>query len=147
VSPQASGSVRTKILPRWWRFNLVGGIGVALQFALLFLLRGIFHFNYLAAAALAVEVTVVHNFLWHERYTWADRVQRSWRESLSRMLRFNLTNGAVSIGGNLALMKIMVGIGHLNYLAANAVAIVVCSLLNFWLSDAYVFARSLGTRR
>jgi putative flippase GtrA len=46
----------------------------------------------------------------------------------------------------LALMKIMVGIGHMNYLAANAVAIVVCSLFNFWLSDAYVFERSLGTR-
>jgi putative flippase GtrA len=121
-------------------------MGMALQFALLFLLRSIFHFNYLAAAALAVEVTVVHNFLWHERYTWADRVQRSWPESVSRMLRFNSTNGAVSIGG-LALMKIMVGIGHLNYLAANAVAIVVCSLLNFWLCDAYVFERSLGTRR
>ena len=120
---------------------------MALQFALLFLLRSIFHFNYLAAAALAVEVTVVHNFLWHERYTWADRVPRSGRESLSRMLRFNLTNGAVSIGGNLALMKIMVGIGHMNYLAANAVAIVVCSLFNFLLSHAYVFERSLGTRR
>jgi putative flippase GtrA len=122
-------------------------MGMALQFALLFLLRSIFHFNYLAAAALAVEVTVVHNFLWHERYTWADRVQRSWRERLSRMLWFNLTNGAVSIGGNLALMKIMVGIGHMNYLAANAVAIVVCSLFNFLLSRAYVFERSLGTRR
>ncbi|HVR26908.1 MAG TPA: GtrA family protein [Candidatus Polarisedimenticolia bacterium] len=147
MNPHASGSIRTKIFSRWCRFNLVGGIGVALQFALLFLLRSILHFNYLAAAALAVEVTVVHNFLWHERYTWADRVQRSWRDSLSRMLRFNLTNGAVSVGGNLALGKLMVGIGHMNYLAANAVAIVGCSLFNFLLSDAYVFETSLGTRR
>jgi putative flippase GtrA len=88
---------------------------------------------------LAVEATVVHNFLWHERYTWADRVQPSWRKSVWRLLRFNLTNGAVSIGGNLVLMKIMVSFGHANYLAANGAAIVVCSLVNFLVSNEYVF--------
>jgi len=92
----------------WLRFNLVGGIGILLQLVLLFLLKSIFYLNYLAATGLAVEATVVHNFLWHERYTWADRVRPSWRNSLPRLLRFNLTNGAVSIAGNLALMKIMV---------------------------------------
>ena len=82
-----------------------------MQLALLFLLKSVFHLNYLAGNGLAVEATVVHNFLWHERYTWADRVQPSWRKSLPRLLRFNLTNGAVSIGGNLALMKMLVRSG------------------------------------
>ncbi|HKN17662.1 MAG TPA: GtrA family protein [Candidatus Sulfotelmatobacter sp.] len=121
------------------RFNLVGGIGVALQLALLLLLKSVLDLNYLIATALAVEATVVHNFLWHERYTWADRVQPSWRKSLGRLLRFNLTNGAVSIGGNLALMKIMVSFWHVNYLVANGVAIVLCSLVNFVVSNEYVF--------
>ncbi len=128
-----------KVLLRWLRFNLVGGIGIAVQLAMLFLLKSILHFNYLAATALAVETAVVHNFLWHERYTWPDRVQASWRKSLPRLLRFNLTNGAVSIAGNLALMKIMVAAGHINYLAANEIAIVLCSLVNFLVSNAYVF--------
>jgi putative flippase GtrA len=121
------------------RFNLVGGIGVALQLALLLLLKSVLGLNYLTATGLAVEATVVHNFLWHERYTWADRVQPSWRKSVWRLLRFNLTNGAVSIGGNLVLMKIMVSFGHANYLAANGAAIVVCSLVNFLVSNEYVF--------
>jgi putative flippase GtrA len=136
----------SSIILRWLRFNLVGGIGIGVQIALLFLLKSVFGLNYLAATGVAVEVAVVHNFLWHERYTWVDRVRPSWRKSLPRLLRFNLTNGAVSIGGNLALMKIMVGVGHVNYLAANAVAIVVCSVLNFLLSDAYVFERDRGMR-
>jgi putative flippase GtrA len=123
------------------RFNLVGGIGIGVQLVLLFLLKSVLGLNYLAATGLAVEVTVVHNFLWHERYTWADRVRPSWRESLPRLLRFNLTNGAVSFVGNLVLMKIMVGVGHANYLAANAVAIAVCSMVNFVVSDAYVFGK------
>jgi putative flippase GtrA len=134
------------IILRWLRFNLVGGLGIGVQIALLFLLKSVFGLNYLAATGVAVEVAVVHNFLWHERYTWVDRVRPSWRKSLPRLLRFNLTNGAVSIGGNLALMKIMVGVGHVNYLAANAAAIVVCSVFNFLLSDAYVFERDRGMR-
>jgi len=128
-----------KVLLRWLRFNLVGGIGIAVQLAVLFLLKSILHFNYLAATALAVEAAVVHNFVWHERYTWADRVQASWRKSLPRLLRFNLTNGAVSIAGNLALMKIMVAVGHMNYLVANGIAIALCSLVNFLVSNEYVF--------
>ncbi|MGB8986277.1 MAG: GtrA family protein, partial [Candidatus Sulfotelmatobacter sp.] len=127
------------ILVRWLRFNLVGGIGIAVQLVLLFSLKSILHFNYLAATALAVEATVIHNFLWHERYTWADRVQLSWQNSLSRLLRFNLTNGTVSIAGNLGLMKLMVDLAHMNYLIANAIAIAICSLVNFVVSNQYVF--------
>jgi putative flippase GtrA len=126
-------------LARWLRFNLVGGIGIALQLGLLFLLKRVAGLNYLTATALAVEATVVHNFLWHERYTWADRVRPSWSKSLRRLMRFNLTNGAVSLGGNLVLMKIIVSFEPVNYLAANGVAIVVCSLVNFLVSNEYVF--------
>jgi putative flippase GtrA len=139
MSPEFRNSIRANILVRWLRFNLVGGIGIAVQLVLLFSLKSILHFNYLAATALAVEATVIHNFLWHERYTWADRVQLSWQNSLSRLLRFNLTNGAVSIAGNLGLMKLMVDLGHMNYLVANAVAIALCSLVNFVVSNQYVF--------
>jgi putative flippase GtrA len=124
---------------RWCKFNFVGAIGIAVQFAALFLLKSILHFDYLFATAIAVEAAVVHNFVWHEQFTWADRVRSSWRHSLPRFARFNLTNGAVSVLGNLALMKVMVGMGHVNYLAANAIAIALCSLANFLVSEEWVF--------
>lgn len=127
------------ILGRWLKFNAVGGIGIAVQFAALLLLKSVFHFHYLAATAIAVEAAVVHNFAWHEQFTWADRVQASWRQSIPRFVRFNLTTGGVSILGNLALMKVIVGYGHLNYLAANAIAIALCSLANFLVSERWVF--------
>jgi putative flippase GtrA len=125
---------------RWLKFNAVGALGIGVQLIVLLGLRSGFHLDYLPATALAVEAAVVHNFFWHERYTWADRVQPSWRKSLPRWLRFNLTTGGVSILGNLALMKLLVGLGHINYLAANGVAIVVCSLANFLVSNEWVFA-------
>jgi putative flippase GtrA len=126
-------------LRRWLKFNLVGALGIAVQLTMLLALKSGFHLNYLLATALAVETAVVHNFLWHERYTWADRVHPSWRKSPPRLLRFNMAAGGVSIVGNLALMKIMVGLGHMDYLIANAIAIASCSLLNFLVSEEWIF--------
>lgn len=127
---------------RWMKFNFVGGIGIAVQFAALFLLKSVLYFDYLVATAIAVEAAVVHNFVWHEQFTWADRVERErgwWRAALGRFVRFNLANGAVSILGNVSLMRVLVGEGHMNYLLANAIAIALCSIANFVASDAWVF--------
>jgi len=66
-------------------------------------------------------------------------VRPSWSTSLPRLLRFNLTTGGVSIVCNLALMKVMVGLDGMNYLVANGVAIALCSLVNFLVSDRIVF--------
>ena len=136
---------------RWWKFNFVGAIGIGVQFAALFLLKSVLGFDYLFATAFAVEAAIVHNFVWHEQFTWVDRTQLapikrqgiapSWRQSLPRFLRFNLTAGAVSLLGNLALMKVMVGEGHMNYFLANAIAITLCSIANFLVSDEWVFER------
>jgi putative flippase GtrA len=151
VTPQptlASHKQETALWLRWLKFNFVGGLGIVIQFAALFLLKSILHFHYLAATAIAVEAAVMHNFVWHEQFTWADRIGRErhrsaaprWRASLPRLWRFHLGNGLVSIVGNLALMKAMVGEGHMNYLLANAIAIALCSIANFLVSEEWVFS-------
>ena len=121
---------------RWLKFNLVGGIGIAVQLLILALLKTGLHLDYLIATALAVEVTVIHNFLWHERFTWADRAGAGF----TRFLKFNLTTGLFSIAGNLLLMKLLVGFAHVNYLLANGITITACSVVNFLVSDGFVFA-------
>jgi len=124
---------------RWLKFNFVGGIGIGVQLAALTALKSGLDFNYLLATVLAVETAVVHNFLWHERFTWRDREKTS--SSIVRFVKFNLANGLLSILGNLGLMKLLVDLFHLNYLAANLVAITFCSLANFLISDRFVFSR------
>ncbi len=128
-----------KIGWRWLKFNLVGGIGIVVQLCALWIFTRGSHSNYLVATALAVETAVLHNFLWHRRFTWADRIQGHWRDSVRRLLQFNLTNGVVSILGNIILMRALVGGLHLPILLANAVSIASCSLANFLLSEKYVF--------
>ncbi|MGO9211825.1 MAG: GtrA family protein [Terriglobales bacterium] len=124
---------------RWLKFNLVGAIGIVVQLAVLGILNGVLRLDYLPATALAVEVAVLHNFLWHERFTWADRASVTRRQALLRLVRFNLTTGAVSILGNLLLMRLLVGLAHLPSLAANLASIAGCSLVNFLVSEYIVF--------
>jgi hypothetical protein len=94
------------------------------------------------ATVVAVELTILHNFWWHVRWTWADRpVPRA--ELIRRLMRFHLTNGAVSIVGSIALMAGLVEMWHVHYLAANLISVASCSVATFVLSDRFVFAPAL----
>jgi len=124
---------------RWIKFNAVGSIGIGVQLATLAIFRSWLKLDYLLATGLAVEIAVIHNFLWHERFTWSDRPPARPVQSLFRLAKFNASNGAVSLAGNLVLMRLLVGQFKLNYLASNVIAIVLCSLVNFLLSDRFVF--------
>ena len=126
-------------LIRWLKFNAVGAIGICVQLAVLALLRSGLGWNYLLSTAFAVEVTIIHNFLWHERFTWADRFTDS---RLGRFAAFNFSNGAISLLGNLGIMKLLAGVFRLNYFVANIIAIAICSLLNFAVGDRFVFTNA-----
>ncbi len=180
LSPQLSDSSPRKTadrsIVRWLKFNLVGGIGFAVQLGALAFFRSVLQLDYLQATALAVETAVIHNFLWHERFTWIDRPATSplhlsplhlsparrclpertgvsearpaqskapylLLRTLTRFLKFNATNGAVSLAGNLLIMRALVGQLRMNYAIANLIAVTICSLLNFLLSDRFVFQR------
>src|SRR6185295_2933164 len=94
------GTVVTKAL----RFYAVGLAGIFVQLAALTLLKSGFGMGYLSATAIAVEVAVLHNFFWHERWTWADRGGLSAAGKAGRLVRFHLSNGLLSILGTLVLM-------------------------------------------
>lgn len=134
MSPQP----RWTSFARWMKFNFVGTVGIAVQLAALWLLTSL-GLSYILATALAVEAAVLHNFIWHERFTWIERRNRCGHGSTGRLLRFNLSNGLVSIAGNLLCMRLLVGEGHLRPMLANLISIAVCSLVNFLVSDRWVF--------
>lgn len=125
---------------RWFKFNFVGGIGIAVQLATLALLVHVLRVPYLLATFGAVEAALLHNFIWHERFTWIDRTRASRpRHVAARLLRFHMGNGAISILGNLLLMRLLVGGVGLPPLVANGMAIAACALLNFAAGEWFVF--------
>lgn len=122
------------------RFNVVGLLGFALQSGALFVLTHSTHpFGYLAATAAAVELAVLNNFVWHQRWTWKDRPSATAWETLRRLAKFNITNGAVSITGNLVCMSILVGRLGLPIAGANMASVAACSICNFFLADRVAF--------
>ncbi len=129
---------------RWFVFNLVGVAGCAVQIAALaVLLHAGAH--YLAATALAVEAAILHNFVWHERWTWRDRdVPLS---PGARLWRFHLLNGAVSLVGNVALMRTLVGGLDVPPLVANLIAVLACSAINFTVGDSVVWGGGDGASK
>jgi dolichol-phosphate mannosyltransferase len=127
-------------MAHWIKFNVVGVLGFGLQSAALFALtRGAYPINYLAATAIAVELAVLNNFVWHQRWTWNDRPSATKKETLRRLAKFNITTGLVSITGNLVFMSFLVGRLRLPIIGANAVTVGICSLLSFILADRIAF--------
>jgi putative flippase GtrA len=53
-----------------------------------------------------------------------------------------VANGLISLIGNLAIMRLLVGVLGVNPLLANGVAIAVCSLANFAAGEWFVFRES-----
>ena len=123
-------------LTRWLRFNAVGAIGIGVQLAVLALLHKGLGISYLLATTLAVEAAVLHNFFWHERFTWPDRKANG---RIYRLLKFNLSTGVFSIVGNLVFTKFLLGL-EINYLLAATASIALCSIINFPINDRFVFA-------
>ena len=130
------------LLQRWVKFNGIGALGIVVQLAVLGWLVRHTGMHYLWATAIAVEAAVLHNFLWHERWTWHDRRSESLATMLARLSRFHLLNGAISLGGNLAVMRVLTGSMQVDPVGANIVAIMLCSFANFGASELLVFRRA-----
>jgi putative flippase GtrA len=122
---------------RWTRFNAVGALGVAVQVGTVALATRRLGIPYGWATAAGVGAAVLHNFLWHRYWTWADR---GTLETFGRQfLRFAAANGAVSLAGNLALMALFVGLLRWPAIPASAAGIAVCGAVNYWVADARIF--------
>jgi putative flippase GtrA len=129
------------VLVRWGKFNLVGAVGMAVQLGALAFINRLAPGHYMVATAAALEITRLHNFVWHLHYTWRDRFPtRNVKRMLAgQFIRFHLSNGLVSMIGNLALMPVLVEGARIPVVLANAIAILCCSIVNFFLGDRWAF--------
>ncbi|MGE5618998.1 MAG: GtrA family protein [Sphingomonadaceae bacterium] len=116
---------RDLIWPRLVRFGIVGALGVVVNSVVLFVTHGIAGLPLLVASPLAVEVAILHNFAWNERWTFG-----ASGFSLARLGKFNLT----SLGGLLitsGVLYLLVSFAGFHYLLANLVGIALAMAWNF----------------
>jgi len=122
---------------RFGKFQLVGLMGTAVQLLLFWLLGK--RLPEVAAMPLAVEAALLHNFLWHERFTWRDRRFPGLPQRAARLFRFHAGNGVFSIAANTLLTWGFVEWLHLPAFPSALAAIVLCAPANFLLADSWVF--------
>jgi dolichol-phosphate mannosyltransferase len=127
-------------LPRWAAFAGVGIMGFGIQLAALQLLTATAGLATARATVIAVEAAVLHNFVWHERWTWRDRAGGGPAHLLGRLARFHAGAGIVSLAGNVAITVALVEWLHMPAAVSNTCAVGILSALNFRLADGWVFS-------
>jgi putative flippase GtrA len=122
---------------RYVRFNVVGIAGFAVQLSTLALLVHVAGVWYVLGTALAVEAAVLHNFAWHERWTWRDRPRGG--RVFDRLVGFHATNGLTSLAAHVVGTPLLVEVAGLSPLGANVLLVGLLSLVNYQLGDRVVF--------
>ena len=124
-------------LRRTGAFASVATIGFVVQASAIVALTSLAGWHITAATAAGVLLAIVHNFVLHARWTWADR-DRSARV-LTRLARFTLATGSLSLVGTVALTTLYAWLLGAPVLVSNLLAVVSVGALNFLLLDKVVF--------
>jgi dolichol-phosphate mannosyltransferase len=131
--------LRLDTLPiaRFVRFCVVGFSGVLIDMGLLYVLSdpSTLHLGLTRSKLIAAECAIVNNFLWNDVWTFRDMAedQRGMGAKLKRFGKFNIicTLGVVL---NVALLNLQFNLLGMNRYLANAIAIGMVTVWNFWLN-------------
>jgi dolichol-phosphate mannosyltransferase len=133
-SVRRKGGGRGLLTPALAKFLVVGGIGVAVNEGLLIALESLGVY-YLTAGGIAIEVSILSNFVLNDLWTFKDR--RTGR-AIVRLVKFNVLMLA---GAVLNLVVLDVGTTYLGMSAgvANLVGIAAAFVLRYVLSIKYAW--------
>ena len=111
-------------------FAVVGTVASGVQMAFLWFFVEFAGLNYLLAAAISIEITIVFQYVLNNRWTFASMKNVGRTDFLSGLLKTNLVRGS-AIPIQLAILFALVTWGSVPYLYANAIAIVLTGIYRF----------------
>jgi putative flippase GtrA len=135
---QIGAQRRTSGARRLGVFNAVGLAGFVIQVSVIAWLTRAGGWHHVPATIFAMQTAIVHNYLAHSRWTWADRPARTRRERCVRPLRYQAAK-TISLVVNVALTAGFVAAAGLPPELANGVAVCLCAALNYLVADRLVF--------
>jgi len=124
---------------RFARFVAVGWMGFAVQSLAFVVLTSAALVPWLPAAVIAAEFSVVHNFLWHERWTWKARHGGAAGTLAGRFLRFNASSALFGIVGNVSVTAALIATFGVPPIVANAAASAMLGVAAFFVADRWTF--------
>ena len=122
----------------WWqliKFGLVGGSGYLINLAVFALLSGNLGVHHLIAAVGAFAVAFSSNFFWNRHWTFDARGGHAGRQAF-RFLVISVAAFAV----NLAVLELLVSVGELKEVVAQAIAVAAATPCNFLGNKLWTFS-------
>ncbi|AIE75227.1 MULTISPECIES: glycosyltransferase [unclassified Synechocystis] len=127
--------LRLSLSSRFLQFCAVGLTGVGVDMLILFMLTepSMGDLPLSRSKIIASQLAILNNFFWNDRWTFRDLTQgqKSSSQTAKRLLKFNLICWA-GLGINLMLLNIFFNFLHFNTYLANALAIALVTIWNFW---------------
>ena len=65
--------VLLSMLFRGGKFMAVAWLGMAVNTGCLYVFKGLLHVRLIPASVMAIEIAIIHNFIWFRTWTWRDR--------------------------------------------------------------------------
>ncbi len=123
---------------RLYRFVVVGASAALIQTAVLWLLVEVGGLNYLVAATIAIELTIILQFVANNAWTFQHASYTARSDYLVGLLRTNLVRGS-AIPLQLGLLWAFVNWAGLVYLLANGFAIFISGLYRYYLDSRWTW--------
>ena len=127
----------TLLAARFARFAAVGSSGVLVDMGLLYALSDphMLGWGLTRSKLLAAEIAIVNNFIWNDAWTFGDLAadQQGALQKLKRFGKFNVVC-ALGLVLNLGLLNLQFNLLGMNRYLANAIAIALVTMWNFWLN-------------
>lgn len=123
-------------LKEFLKFGIVGGSGVLVNMGLLYLLTRQFSIRLEIASPIAIEISILTNFLLNN--IWTFRKRETHVPFFSRLFRYHLVTGLAGIVNYLILLLLVKQFG-MNEFLSNLIGIAVGTIINYSLNSAWTW--------
>ena len=117
----------------------VSWLGMVVNTGCLYLFKGVLHIRIIPAALMAIEVAIIHNFIWHRHWAWRDRTANNHQSFFRQLLLYNVFTGAVDMVANVSVLWSLSTFFHIHYLLANVLGMIAGPFIKFWVNDKIIF--------
>lgn len=118
------------------RFCIVGGSGVIVNVGLLYLLTEFAGLYYLISSAIAIETSIITNFILNNYWTWKSK----HKGFFGRLVKFNIVSLAALVI-NMGILFFLTEVAGIWYILSNLIGIAVATIVNFWFNDKWTFKK------
>jgi len=118
-------------------FAMIGGLGAIANIAIVWALTHM-DVDYIVAAVIAAEVTIIGNFLLQERFVFQDMRENAsgvWQR-FAKSFAFNNAEAVIRI----PIVALMVSSGHISAVVATAITLVIAFFVRFVFHSLVVYA-------